>query len=604
MMNFKYITVILVFFMLNISNAEEVIHLKAEEGKDMTMTLRAALENVKDKSVKVVLDNATYLFKPNFAYEKYSFITNHRNGLKKIAFPFQNFENVVIEGNGAALVFHGQILPFLFDHCSAVSVNNLTIDWDIPFTIQGKVMASDKKAQWVDIKMAQKGYSWKLKKGVITFPNIDGYHYTGLGNTLTFDEETKAVAHGALDESYRPEKVEKREDGIYRFYGKMRRYPADGELINFKGPHEENRYAPAFHVISSANVVFDKVVVHHALGMGFLAERSENITIKNSGVYVEKDSDRLISSTADATHFCNVKGKVLIENCRFENMLDDGTNVHGTYVTINKVIDKHSVIIKLEHFQQLGFEFAGSGDEIWLIQAPNPDRGEVLTVKSVDSINDRFSKITFNEVLPSSLKINDILENKTWNPTFTMRGCTIQNHRARNIILKTPLEIIIEDNFLSSSMSSILFRGESFFWFESGQVGDVLIQNNTFYNCATSGVEHAVMYVTPRLGKAFDKTAIYDRNIRFVNNKINTFDNRIVWAYNTSNLLIEGNQIIQNTQKVQLFSEAPMFEFVNCSDISIKKNTYSGNTTLGIKTDKKSKETIEIRKNTAIEMME
>ena len=37
-------------------------------------------------------------------------------------------------------------------------------------------------------------------------------------------------------------------------------------------------------------------------------------------------TQRVISTTADATHFVNCKGDILIENCRFENMLDDGTN--------------------------------------------------------------------------------------------------------------------------------------------------------------------------------------------------------------------------------------------------------------------------------------
>ena len=84
-----------------------------------------------------------------------------------------------------------------------------------------------------------------------------------------------------------------------------------------------------------------------------------------------------------------------------------------------------------------------------------------------------------------------------------MRGNSFEKHRARNVVIKTPLPIVIEDNDFSSHMSAIFLRGETFYWFESGNVENVFIQNNRFRDCASSGMEHAVLYVTPRLGKTF-----------------------------------------------------------------------------------------------------
>ena len=55
---------------------------------------------------------------------------------------------------------------------------------------------------------------------------------------------------------------------------------------------------------------------------------------------------------------------------------------------------------------------------------------------------------------------------------------------------------------------------------ESGNVEDVLIQNNRFKDCASSGMEHAVMLDTPRLGKTFDAAIPCDKNIRFINNTL------------------------------------------------------------------------------------
>ena len=69
--------------------------------------------------------------------------------------------------------------------------------------------------------------------------------------------------------------------------------------------------------------------VHHAAGMGFLAERCENVTLKRFDVTPSPGTGRRSSAAADAAHFVNCGGKVALEGCRFENQLDDGLNVHG-----------------------------------------------------------------------------------------------------------------------------------------------------------------------------------------------------------------------------------------------------------------------------------
>jgi len=278
-------------------------------------------------------------------------------------------------------------------------------------------------------------------------------------------------------------------------------------------------------------------------------------------------------------------------------MYDDGTNVHGTYVEVNKVIDTKTVRVTLKHHQQMGFEFAGIGDDIWFIKNPNPQRTGENRVSAVKIINDIYTDLSFENELPSDLKTGDILENKTWNPNFTMRGNTIRDHRARNIIIKTPKKIIIEDNDLSSMMSSIMLRGETFFWFESGNVEDVIIRNNRFVHCAYGGAEHAILKVSPRLGKTFDSTITYDRNIQFINNTIETFDNRIVWADRVDGLIIKGNTIKQTTTEKPQYPNAYMFDLINCKDVEISNNTYYGNSTNTIKTDTISKTTLNVKNN-------
>ncbi|WBU88535.1 right-handed parallel beta-helix repeat-containing protein [Cellulophaga omnivescoria] len=579
------------------SYASEIIHIKHAEG-DMSYAVRQAIENAKDKDIELVFEKGTYTFLTKYALGKYLYVTNHGNGFKKIIFNFNGFNSVVINGNGAEFIFNGQTAPFVFEGCKKIDIKNVTLDWDIPFSFQGDVVAFNKKEHWYELKPYTKGFSWKLEKGRVVFPGINNFNFSSLGSSLPHNKETKAVDYGAWDVSLNSNFVEKRENGILRFYQyDLKKIPRVGSVLQSKGDKKNNRYAPAFLVRNSKDIVFDNVVIHHALGMGFLFERSENIKILNSGIYIKEGSDRVMSIVADATHFANCKGDILIENCRFEGMYDDGTNVHGTYVEVDKIINSKTVRVALKHNQQYGFEFAGVGDEVWFIKAPSPARKETNTVTRVKVINDYYTDLTFKTDVAKDLKVGDVLENKTWNPSFTMRGNTIQDHRARNIIIKTPKKIVIENNNLSSMMSSIMLRGETFYWFESGNVEDVIIKNNHFKDCAYSGSEHAILKVSPRLGAAFSATDLYDRNIVFENNTIETFDSRIVWADRVDGLIIKNNTIKQTQTFKPLFPNAYMFDLINCNNVEIKNNTYNGTVTNGVRADEASKKTVSVKKN-------
>lgn len=565
--------------------------------EDMTPVIREILESSDDKDLTIEFKKGVYKFLPDYATGKYLDISNHGNGYKKIVFDFDKFHSVNIQGNGSEFIFHGQAMPFFFEGCKNVHISGITIDWDIPFTFLGEVMAINEEEGWRDIKPRTEGFSWIIKKGRLEFPNIDGFSYSYLGSTLAFDAVEKRPVHGAWDINSNPKWVEKLPNGNLRFHEYLNYYPPVGSLLSSKGDREHDRYAPAFEFKSSSNIILENIVIHHALGMGFLFERSENIQILNSGVHLREGSNRVISSTADATHFANCKGSILIENCRFENMLDDGTNVRGTYVVIDKIIDNKTVLTKLMHFEQMGFEFAAPSDEVWFIKQPSPERSETAVVNKVKIINEQFAEISFDSDIPKELKPGDVLENKTWNPEFTMRGCTIRNHRARNIVLKTPLKTVIENNYFSSMMSSIFFRGETYFWFESGGVNDVFIQNNTFEYCAYSGAEHAVLNITPKLGDTFDQSQFYDRNIRFENNTIHTFGNRIVMADRVDGLIIRGNKIVKTSQGPNLYPDAPIFDLINSQNVRVEGNSYVGDVKKMIKADKKSTATLVIENN-------
>lgn len=98
-------------------------------------------------------------------------------------------------------------------------------------------------------------------------------------------------------------------------------------------------------------------------------------------------------------------------------------------------------------------------------------------------------------------------------------------------------------------------------------------------------------------GRTFDQTLCYDRNIRFIDNKIKTFDNRIVWADRVDGLIISGNEIEQTNTSKSLYRNAHQFELINCNRVEISNNTYKGTVKHVLKTEGMDDKKVKINAN-------
>jgi hypothetical protein len=340
----------------------------------------------------------------------------------------------------------------------------------------------------------------------------------------------------------------------------------------------------------------ENIDIYHAGGMGVIAEKSENIHLNKVNVKLREGTERMVSTTADATHFCNCKGNLLVENCLFENMLDDAINVHGTYLTIDKIINNFTVLARKNHFQQFDDNFTEAGDSMNFIKHENLSAIKSAIVKSVCTINDHLAEITFKDNIPESLKEGDALDNITWYPTFTFRNNIVRNNRARSVLITTRKKTIIENNSFSSSMTSILFEGDLNHWFESGSVDDVIIRNNTFYDNVYGGGKGSVIWINPRI-EVVDKDKPLENKIIICDNTFKTFDNSILNAKSVDNLIFKGNTIIETYTYPKLNSQEPTLNIQNCLNTIIQGNTYTGEENAKIKLDDNSKRDLIIDKS-------
>ena len=85
--------------------------------EDATPGLMKALEACRQLDDPVLsFPKGEYHFYPYFGIDKYCFISNNDEGLKRIIFPLFDFHDLVIEGQGSSFIFHGFVNPFDLAH--------------------------------------------------------------------------------------------------------------------------------------------------------------------------------------------------------------------------------------------------------------------------------------------------------------------------------------------------------------------------------------------------------------------------------------------------------------------------------------------------------
>ena len=583
---------------------------------DATPLLLETLKNLDNENIKVLkFKKGIYHFYPDKALERYTQVANHNSSVVKTAFPIFDRHDLTIDGQGSTFIFHGLIIPFSIENSSNIRIKNVSIDWAMSFHSEGIIVANNLEQKTFDMKIS-KDYPYEIRKGQLVF--IKEYYEHSIGQSILFDPETRATAFNteaytslttksktatqsnvdAIKYKYpvdlrSPEYAkigiedkliaEQLEPGLIRIYGHTKKIPEVGKVVVMKGEQGYNRFAPAFHITFSSDVSFNNIDVHHACGMGLIAENTKNISLDNFNV--TPSQGRIISTTADATHFVGCSGKIEIKNCLFSSQLDDAVNVHGIYQQITEILGDHKVAIKVGHFQQQGFTIGKQNDKIGIVNLQKSFFAmEEMTLKAVEKINGRYQVISFNEVLPRSLKVGDYIENLDAYPELLVQNCRIINNRARGLLLSTPRKIVIENSFFSTEMEAILAPVESGYWYESGSVLDLTIRNNIFQDCAAGGQNKGVI----RFETDNESDHIAFENILISNNVFNQFDNLIVEANNVNMLEFVGNTINDSKNHESLYPDNPAIMVNHSRNLLFKNNQFSGKATEILRKDKMS----------------
>ena len=523
----------------------------------------------------LVFPKGRYDFWPQYSEERAYYESNTDViPLRRCPILISNQHHLTLDANGAEFIFHDRVQPFTIDSSTDISINNVSIDWDIPLTAQAQVRAVTDT--WIDLAINIHDSPYTIEKGKLIFVG-EGWK-SAWWDAMEFDSATRQIVPGTADDclgdGFDGYKAEEIADGLVRLHYSFKRKPALGNFLVLR--HSKRDHAGVF-IIDSKNVSIQHLDLYHTAGLGILSQYCENLSFTAVHCVPNPAKNRYFSGHDDGMHFSNCKGRILIDSCQFQGLMDDPINVHGTSVQIIKALSDQRLLCKFMHEQSIGFTWAQKGDTIGLIENKTMATMGQAVVESFKPIDPQTFELTFSAPLDRRLQAGNALENLTWTPDVWIHNSYFGSNRARGILMSTPGKVIIEHNVFESSGSAILIPGDANGWFESGAVKDVLIRRNEFKEtCLTSLYQfcEGVISIDPEIPN-LDPAKPFHRNIRIESNIFHPFDYPVLYAKSTRDLTFSNNTILRSTRFKPYHSRKAMISLEACSRIQIQRNHLS-----------------------------
>lgn len=426
------------------------------------------------------------------------------NGLRRAALFLKNKKDVVIDGNGATVLVHGKMTPFLFDRCENITVKNLTVDYACPTMSEFTVLSNKNGVCDIAInkeclfRVEGNEIIWHGECGLIGEPYWEDSHVGNRRHFKILNPKTKKCSDFRRDD-LTLEKIEQIDSSVLRIH-----------LVKKDAPLYEGYIMQTRNIIRDQtgalfqrckNLSFESLRIKFMHGLGMVSQFCENICYKNCDFTPAEG--RTIASTADFFQFSGCRGKIIIENCKAFGAQDDYVNVHGTHLQIiDKNSSENSITVRFMHNESWGFQAFEKGDELEFIKWDTLIPYSQTVVESYERLSDTDIKLYLDRALPDIELCRDVVENATWTPDLYVSGCDFGPTSGRGILCTTRGEVIIENNrFHNLWGPALLIEDDCNFWFESGCTKEIIFRNNTVDTCDyASTAEHSpVIRYTPKV---------------------------------------------------------------------------------------------------------
>lgn len=540
--------------------------------------VQKAIDVCKNRGAKVLsFEKGRYDIWPENAIRKEYFVSNTSteqecpSKVKTIGLLFDGLKDLEIAGNDALLMYHGKMIMMAFDQCKGIKVHSLTTDFERPTASEIEYIKVG--TEGVDVRF-HRDSRYDIRDGKISLIG-EGWR-SNINHCIEWDKDTHFFTYSGGWNTLAGSTAKEISPGIVHFDTPSTFQPKEGNILTVR---DIIRDQVGIFINETENVELKDIHISYMHGLGIVSQYSTDITMNHVNCIPNEERGRILASSADFMHFSGCKGQIKINNCRFEGAHDDPINIHATNLRVIAKIDDKTLKLRFMHGQSYGFTAFHKGDEVAFIKASQMLRMDnIYTVDHVKKLSEREMLISFTQPIPKDLEIgHDCLENMTYTPEVEIRNNYFTRTSTRGLLVTTPRKVVIENNvFEKTGMSAILIESDAEGWFESGPVNDVLIQNNTFIDCAYQGDPgNAIIALNPSNSVVNPNQSVH-RNIRIINNTFKTFDYPVLYAKSTQGILFQGNRIERTFTTDKLRGNKNVFYFNGCKDVVIEGNKWLG----------------------------
>ena len=544
---------------MNIVNATDWGIYPDHDITEKLFELIEALKNISEEKT-VCFSEGTYFIDSEKCKKHMLFITNtvgdnefsknETPHLNAVPFYFNGINHLVFDGNNSIFVINGKVTNIAMESCCDITLKNMEIRHSHPDMHELRV--ARKKLFNVEFDI-DKDSVYEVKENRLYFRGADYYcaadenalnaHWIGLMRRKT-PHMLKRVSHPLIGCTG----VTDLKNGRVRAkYFNTCRFKMGDCFYLF----DVRRQFAGIFVNRCKNIRLDNIKQRFNYSLALVAQDSENVSLVNSAFAPEENAPRKMASVADFIQICMCRGSVFIDNNRFDGAGDDCLNVHGIHFKITEK-KENRITIRFMHPQSHGFNPLRAGDTIAFINPKTLLETARTVIINTELIGEYEIRLTLDS--GEQAAVGDVIEDISACPNVTFSNNVLNRIITRGLLLTTRGRVLVENNqFISTTMSSILLSDGAKSWYESGMCRDVTISNNTIEYCGQTPI-----LIKPENNVHF---AAVHKNIRIIGNTFKKYKGFCIKAKSSDNIEIKNNR----------FKSHKIIKHKNCRNISVQQ---------------------------------
>ncbi len=479
----------------------------------------------------------------------------------------EGLESSVIDGNGAIFVAHFDRKKHYQDNtdvfhisgCKDIKFCNLTIDSDMPVNVAGRIVAQTDKYIDVQLNPSVPLEGDELFISSMTFTE-DMVPTCGSFVSARPDPTRFTVIADEIV-CTNPEKLDTPHemigDQLFRIYP----YQVEGDMTHTKCNISHSYYgivAVVFHDCHRVEVEDISIINYGGFGFAVLP-RCSDFAFRRLRIEPKDIEHQPFSINSDGIHVTGLTGKLIVEDCYFEQLGDDCVNLHTNVMCVTELFEDGATINYDKKVPIVPPIWAVKGDKLRVYDP------HTLYFKGYVTVEDFKDKRIYAQKGGAELCVGDLITNEYYFPSVEISGVVCKNCRSRPFVLQSTDIATVTDCDFYGCGPAIYISAAFYKWLEAGPAKNITIEGNRFHSTWARSKNTGMVFI--RLAEDPEmKFHHIHKNIVIRNNRFEGIPFYPIWAYATDGLTVEGNRFENCGDNAEVF-------VFNCTDVSIRDNT-------------------------------